>query len=289
MDYFAIVERNGAAVYRLQIERTTQEQMDRVFERQALALLDDSLEVVPFTGENFSPDESEVWEIAPFDLPPYAFDPLQNIAGCPTLPNDEEVISGIYCIFAYDPAQERLIFQVIQKQQKLSTSALAVLLSNNTFTKLRDPGLVLATACHAVHTEGRLRFKNLWWVKQIFDISEFYRLATEADVHRFAEIEAIQVDDVEALKKQTGQWARKRIAFIVDSGVLTRYAPRELATRAAELGVQLELLNDGHVDKIKIPNDRSQLRSVLKFLEEELYIGPITGVAYEANSKRKRA
>lgn len=289
MDFFAIAGHPTKKIYRLNIEQQLQSELERQFLRQANAVVDPDLEVIPFEGGNFTPDDSEILEISPFDIPAEIYDPLQNIVGCETLPGDDETIGSVYCIFGYDGDSEKLIFQVIQKQQRLAASSWAMFLSRDTFKRMEDPGLVLGAACHAVYQGGSLKFKSMWWVKQIFDISDFYRGATDADVDRFARCETVLVDDVAELKKNTGQWARTRIAFILDSGILENYTPEQLATQAADFDVPLQLETDAGVVRLRIPLERKPLRAVLKFLEEELYIGVITGERYEANSKRKRA
>jgi len=167
----------------------------------------------------------------------------------------------------------------------------AMFLSKDTFKRLEDPGLIIGTACHAIYENSCLRFKSMWWTKQIFDISDFYREATDADVEHFSAIPSILIADVDALKKKTGQWARTRIAFIVDSGILTKFTPQQLAAQAEIFDVPLKIEidpRDPGVEKLRIPQDTKGLRAVLKFLEEEFYIGVITGLPYEANSKRKR-
>lgn len=289
MDFFAISGATAHKVYRLDIEQTLQNRMKALFLQQAEALLDSGLEIIPFEGGNFTPDDSEVLEIAPFDLPAEVYDSLQNIVGCESLPSNEDIIGGIFCVFGYEAESETLIFQVIQKQQRLSTaSAWALFLSSDTFKRLEDPGLILSNACHAVYQGGSLKFKSMWWVKQIFDLSNFYKAATDADVDRFADHDALLVDDVEALKRNTGQWARTRIAFILSSGILDGYAPERLLAEATRFNVPLSLEDIGGNKKLRIPTERRELRAVLKFLEEELYVGVITGDTYEANSKRKR-
>ncbi|MCM2569689.1 hypothetical protein NAT65_01215 [Achromobacter xylosoxidans] len=289
MDFFAIANAPVQKVYRILLEQRVQASMDALFEQQGNVISDPNLAVIPFEGGNFTPDESEVLEISPYDLPAFIFDPLQNVAGCETLPASDEVIGSISSVFAYDAATDKLIFQVIQKAQRLATSSLAILLSKNTFKRLDDPGLVLGSAAHAVYEAGCLKFKSMWWAKQIFDISDFYRNATEADVDRFAQIPALHVSDLAKLKKKTGQWARTRIAFIVDSGVLNKFTPSQLAAQAQQFNLTLDVVQGaaGH-EQLVIPEDMKELRSVLKFLEEEFYIGVITGVPYETNSKRKR-
>lgn len=73
----------------------------------------------------------------------------------------------------------------------------------------------------------------------------------------------------------------------MDSGVLNKFTPSQLAAQAQQFNLTLDVVQ-GAVgqEQLVIPEDMKELRSVLKFLEEEFYIGVITGVPYETNSKR---
>lgn len=288
MDFFAMAGGHGAAVYRMDLRQDLQAELSALFDGHAECLMDDNLEVVPFERENFRPDETEVLEIDPFDLPDSIYEPLQNAVGWPTLPQDDEVLSRVYCVFSYDTGRDRLVFQVIPKQQRLTRSSMQIFLHQNVFTKQESPGLVLGSACHAIYEGGALRFRSMHWLKQVIDISQYYRAATEADVERFAEIPAVHVENLDALKVRSGQWVRTRIAYILDSDILNSYSAAQLSTKAAEFDVPLRTVGKGDQEKLVIPEDRKALRSVLKFLEEEYFSGPITGAAYEANSKRRR-
>lgn len=289
MDFFATVGRgNGQQIFRVAVDQALQADLTQQFEEHARVLMDPNLVVVPFERENFTPDETEVLELNPFDLPQAIYDPLQNVLGCPVLPTDDDTIASISVIFGYDAFAQRLVFQVVQKAQRLTRRALALHLSGQTFSRLRSPGLILGQTCHAVFDANALRFKSLYWLKQIFDIANFYRAATEADVDQFVQLPSVAVNDIAKLKAVAGPWARTRIAFILDSGVLARNAPAQLATLAQTFGVTIRVVQNNGQDQLEIPDDSRELRSVLKFLEEEFYVGPITGVPYEANSKRRR-
>jgi hypothetical protein len=290
MDFFAIVGGHPRAVYRMDIQQELQQELEEFFQKHANQFLDDNLTVVPFERENFHPDETEILQIRPYDLPEFLYEPLQNSVGWPVLPLDNETLSRVYCVFSYDADKESLVFQVITKAQRLNRNGWNIVLRNDVFTRLSDPGIVLSGTCHAVYRDDALYFKSLWWLKQIIDISDYYRAATEADVDRFSELSTIKVQNIDALKKRSGQWVRTRLAYILDSGILSAYTPQQLSTKAHEFGVNLEIV-DGEKGqgKLLIPESPNELRSVLKFLEEEYYDGPITGAAYEANSKRRRS
>ena len=288
MDFFAIVGGHQQAVYRIDVQQDIQGQLEELFRAQAEQFLDENLVVVPFERENFHPDDTEILQIQPYDLPEFLYEPLQNAVGWPVLPLDDETLSRVYCVFAYGHQEELLVFQVIAKAQRLSRDGWNLVLRNDVFTRLTDPGLVLSSTCHAVYHGNALLFKSMWWLKQIIDISDYYRAATSADVDRFTEIPSVKVENPAVLKERSGQWVRTRLAYILDSGVLEAFTPQQLSAKAKDFGVTLDCVDENGQNKLLIPEAPKELRAVLKFLEEEYYEGPITGAAYEANSKRKR-
>lgn len=287
MDFFALVGGHQAAAYRLDLEQSLQANLKGRFQQHADEMLKASLTVVPFERENFQPDESEVLEISPYDLPELIFEPISNPVGWPVLPLDESLLARVYCLFGYDASLDQVIFQVIPRTQRLAGSTFGIILSGSTFEHLKSPGLLLGNACHAVYANSSLRFRSMWWLKQIIDISSYYRAATEADLERLAEMECVKVENVTSLKQKSGQWVRTRVAYILDSGVLEKCSAAELADKAKHFGLALDVIDESGVSKLVIPEEPRQLRSVLKFLEEEYYAGPITGASYEANSKRR--
>lgn len=285
MDFFALVGGHQQSVFRIEIEQGLQQQLQDVFSGHANSFLSENLHAIPFQRENFSPDESEVLEIAPFDLPTHLFDATSNAIGWPVLPTNDDAISRIYCLFGHEPQQDLLVFQVIPRTQRLTRGGLTLILHGDAFNRLEQSGLILGGECHAVYKAGALRFRSLWWVKQIFDITAYYRAATQADIENFAALGSIKVENTEALTK-AGPWVRTRVAYILDSGVLNQFTPQQLSSKAAEFDVALKVEQHNGTEKLVIPQAPKQLRAVLKFLEEEYYAGPITGAAYEANSKR---
>ncbi|MDF3982899.1 hypothetical protein P3W23_12955 [Luteibacter sp. PPL554] len=288
MDFFAMVGGQQLGVYRIELHQDLQQQLTEAFRLQGAQFLDEAMEVVPFERENFHPDDSEVLEISPFDLPELIFNATLNPAGWQTLPINDETLERIYCVFGYDANENALVFQVIQRAQRLSRHGFNLLLAGNAFTRLDAPGLVLSDGCHAVFKDGALRFRSMWKLKQIIDISGYYRAATAADIEELAALDNVVIEDREALDQRAGPWVRTRVAYIMDSEILKNFTVSALVQKAGEFNVDLDIVDDDGTQKLLIPQEPKKLRSLLKFLEEEYYAGPITGAAYEANSKRRR-
>ncbi|WP_267401777.1 hypothetical protein [Pseudomonas sp. GM_Psu_2] len=286
MDFFAIS--SSQDTYRMDIDQALQQELENIFLDQAKAINGTHLTSIPFMRENFHPDETEVLELTPFTLPPHISTPLQNIVGCATLNRSPDILASISCIFAYDQTDDLAIFQVIPKSQRLNTALVNIILSRNTFTKLEDPGIVIGNSCHAVYQKGSIKFKKLWWLKQIIDITPHYRTATDADIVKLCQHPEVHVANPAALNQNTGQWARTRIAYILDSKILDNFTTPQLVALATTHNINLQVHTSAQGNKLIIPDDNKELREVLKFLEEEYYIGPITGENYETNNKRKR-
>ena len=67
------------------------------------------------------------------------------------------------------------------------------------------------------------------------------------------------------------------------SGILDEYTPKEIFNKSKGYDVQI-VLDKG---KIVFPEDKTEAKHLLQFLNEEIYKGAITDTLYETNSKRE--
>ena len=77
-------------------------------------------------------------------------------------------------------------------------------------------------------------------------------------------------------------WIRRKIAMINDSKVLENYSASQIKTLASKVDIKIDVENR----KIKLPNDKENIKIILGFLDEEAYKGPFSKNTYLANSKR---
>jgi hypothetical protein len=76
---------------------------------------------------------------------------------------------------------------------------------------------------------------------------------------------------------------RKKIALIRQSGVLDNFTTEQIAAAAVDFAVHIEKTDDG---KIKLPTNATELRRILRFLDEDHYKSPLSQTHYISNSKR---
>ena len=72
-------------------------------------------------------------------------------------------------------------------------------------------------------------------------------------------------------------------AKIIDLGTLNDVG--KIRTNATKVNVDIAFTDDG--SKVKIPEDKKELKKVMAFLAEELYPGLFTNNTYLSNSTRK--
>ena len=77
--------------------------------------------------------------------------------------------------------------------------------------------------------------------------------------------------------------SRKIIRRITRSGVLNDYNFGEIRDRANSVGLKIE----SHDDKLVLPNDKREIKTILRFLDESVYRGTFSNETFETNSKRQ--
>lgn len=272
---------------RLEIEQGLQNYLGNMFMKGAQVLRDQDLEVVSFGRFAFQPDETQVLRIDGFDLSDHLKAAVDEPIACPSLAPREDLSAGLKAVVSSFPNEGMIAFQAIDRRRILEPRGLTMILDDGTFRRIREPGLQLSEDVHAV-LEGRsLRFRTAYWARRIFDISAFYIEATEEEVDSWITREDIKIEgDPEEYRERLSQWERKRIGFILDSGILDHVAMPVIQKRAKEYGLQIDLETDDGKERLVVPENASARRNLIKFLEEDYYRGPLSNNVYIANSKR---
>lgn len=131
---------------------------------------------------------------------------------------------------------------------------------------------------------GGLIFEKYNDANGVFDLSDYYRTASQSEVDQFSNNPAFEINDASAFSRSVaGISMRKKIAKIMDLGTLKDV--NKIRINATKVNVDIEFTEDG--SKVKIPEDKKELKTVMAFLAEELYPGLFTNNTYLSNSTRK--
>jgi hypothetical protein len=175
----------------------------------------------------------------------------------------------------------RLLVQRFTAAQVLSRK-FAVIANNNQFNQITDPAFNLATSLTCIIEGGQIKFESYHKLRAVFDVVEFFAAATDEDIDDFAGHASISIADIPALKALVTQTERKLIHKLASSGVLDAHTPLEIQTRALATGLVVNLANG----QIVFPDDKQEIRRLLRFLDDSLYEAPLSGLRYVTNSKR---
>lgn len=289
MHYFALVSENRTTVVRqLQVNQSLQQSLQTLFEQQEQELLPQHIEIVPFDG-GYNVDETEVFSIDGFMLPPQIADAVKNPRQVSKLVLSGAAPPQIKSIFAgtHNPADNSLtvLFQQFNKSRLLVTG-LTILHQGNTFQKMTDPGITLDTKLVAAFKDGTLYFRSFRSVNPIVDISDYYNEATDGEIGQVLDHARLHVEDTEVVLKLTDSWMRRRFSAILSSGILDSVTPRKIVNRAGKYGMTLGTCRVGNADALVFPQSKKEIKQLLTFLNEGYFEGELTGRLFQTNSQR---
>ena len=152
----------------------------------------------------------------------------------------------------------------------------------DTFEQEKRFGISISDEVDCIYEDGRLLFKSFFMARQIFSLMKYYREATQGEVERFTQMKELCLDSAETFVGQADSRVRKKIASIMDSGVLEKFSARDIQKIGRQTGVHVKIRDN----KIVIPAEKKQMKIILGFLDEEVYKGSFSNAIYITNSKR---
>lgn len=284
MNLFALTKIAGSHILRFPLTAELQADIDTIFQQQLAAFEADIAETIPFDGR-YVPDENELLSIDSFkegdELVAAVANPLATESFDPAVHS----LAAVKALFVGIERNHGhcVLIQHFERRRLISTRGLAMFFSGNTFRKISDEGLTLDTRLLAVLENGTLRFQSFYFLRQVFDMSGYYREATNDEVKAFATHPLLAVDDVAGFVASAGQVVRKKISTITQSGVLDQHTTEQIVATAQAFDVPIHV--DEH-NRIVVPSNKAELRRLLQFLDEDYYRSPLSQTRFISNSKR---
>ena len=288
LNFFAIVRIDeNIAINRINTNQEVQEKLLGVFLRAYGSFLDDDTEEVEFSG-TYRPEEEELLYIDPYEPPDEFVEAISNPAGVAPLVMESNQIPPIKAIFTgwEDKEGVHILYQLFKKNQFLTRSGISLILSNDTFRHLSDPGIVISYEITAYQRGSRLLFNSFTQLRQIFDMSQHYREATDSDITNFVANDNVHVEDEESFRENSDTWVRRKLALISDREILQNVAPTQIREAATEYNLDIQIREVNGKDCISMPAVKKELKNLLRFLDEDYFSGPISAEKYLSNSKR---
>ncbi len=255
-----------------------------LFLRQRDAFFRGITDVVAFDGR-YKPDEDELLSIPDFPDVDGLAEAAENPIAVDRYDPQLHSLDSVKALFMSDQTSgaTQILIQLFERRRLISTDFLSMFFSGGQFKKMTDTGLTFDKRLLAVLEGGELKFQSFHFVKRVFDLDEYYREATSEEVASFAQHDKLVVDDVDQFVIDCGPQTRKKISLILQSGVLDKYELEHIQKVAATMQLTLDLAEDG---RIRIPANKTELKKLLRFLDEDYYESSLSSTRYISNSKK---
>lgn len=284
---FAYTRDPGQRIVRFDVDHGVQGELTRYLETQ-VEFFDSDREVIEFDGK-YKPDDHELLVINEFE-------DIDNLAAAITSPitipvADPEQLDfdQIKALFFGKQGQDGAIFVYLQsfdRRKLISRSGFSIFHSQNVYKKIEGTGLTLDNKISA-KLEGRsLKFFSFFHASRIFDLTEYYQEATDADIVDFSTLPQVAVSDQNALIDASDNWVRRKLWLIKQSGILEKVPPSDIRRIAGEFGIQVNFETTETAERLVMPSDKKALKTLLRFLDEDYYKSPLSNTNFISNSKR---
>ncbi len=282
---YAACRQNGPlSVKHVQLANPIQNQLDVIFQAQEAAFMADINAEIDFTGD-WKPDGDELLVargLAEAQILIAAA--AQNAIALPVLDAANFENEGVKSLFTAvgNGAQKKLLLQTFSPQQLLS-GRFALLYDGNVFRRLTDPVFSLGAQLVAtVDAVGDVRFKSFQMVRRIFDLSQFYQQATDAELNAFCAHASLAIGNAATFVADADEGIRKFVHAIAKGNVLGNHTVADIATHAGAIGFPLTL----NGNSIEVPLDRKGAKALFSFLLDKVYLGAMNQQLFITNSNR---
>ncbi len=285
---FALTDDPATRRLRFLLSKEVQADLTLLLQQQELSFKSNGQDEIPFDGK-YKPDLGEVLVISEFDDIDGLADAVVNPLSVPEVAPTAQVFDTIKALFSGYIGNDGIpvvLLQYFDKRRIISTNGLSIFHSSNVYKKIEGIGLTIDSKLTAIIRDGSLDFHSFHLLRQIFDLSAYYKEATDGDIQQFSNCACVLVKNTADLVAISDTWVRRKLWLISQSEILQKVPVCDIKAVAAEFSILLETVMDNGVEKIIIPEDKKYLKTILRFLDEDYYKSPLLQNRYLTNSKR---
>ena len=264
-------------IYRLETDLETQKGINDTFS-SAVLLMTDGKSCIDFDG-NYKPEADEFLRISDFRLPEVIKEAIKNPVGVTAYEKDSKEKENK----AFQGYPKIKAVQRCRKEQNLMALKHMMFWNDSTFQQVNDFGIGITDTVDCIFSKFGLCFNSYYYARQIFDLKDYYRIATEKEVNAFSANNRLYFENADLFISFANKASlRRKIALINDSGVLESFTAKQIKELASKAGLTIKIKNN----RIVIPDDKDKMLVILATLNEEAYRGMFTNNLIVANSKR---
>ncbi|MFV8364923.1 hypothetical protein [Flavobacterium sp. XS1P27] len=271
-NFFAILKDDS--IRKIDLLQNITADIRNVFVNIGNSILNDDVEEILFDG-NFNIEDDEILFVN-MELPANVIETSSNPIGFQELNISVDDIKTLFWV-----ENDVYYFQNFDKR-KLLQNKNVIFWDNTTFAKLTNDALIVDNIVNAIYKDDKFYFKSYANANKIFSLLAFFEEASNEIIDEFAQNDSLTVD-ANWLKINGNSIIKKQITLIQKSNVLSNANTKKIKSSANKFNLKIELV-DG---KLVLPNDKRQCKDILSFLNEQYYVGLISGKKFRTNSKRE--
>ncbi len=179
------------------------------------------------------------------------------------------------------------LVQSFDRRKIISNAGISLFHSGAVYRKVDGVGITLDTALAAVLEGANLKFFSFFVIRQIFDLNAYYNEATDADIKAFAAIATVQTPSLPAFIDMADSWVRRKVSSIAQSQILQTVPALAIAKAAARFNINIDTSEVNGQSVVILPTSKTELKKLLRFLDEDYYQSTLLSENYLTSSKRK--
>lgn len=230
--------------------------------------------------------QEESFVIENFDAASQYHEATRSADNCGVYDPSENTISSVSALFVkpYDD-KDLLLFQYCDANKRLTNEKFVIFSKpfvSKQFGRLDGAGFVLDTKLVAVLHEKNLYFKSFYYAKRVFDLTDYFREATDAEILQFNSNKIFNSIDEELIKTLATSSLREKIFEIEKSGILNNLDINKFVAYGTLADLKIKTKNE----KICIPENKSDFKKFLSLLCEDYFEGTLLKRTYLSTGKR---
>ncbi|GAA5140010.1 DUF4868 domain-containing protein [Alloalcanivorax gelatiniphagus] len=287
LSLFALTSNPSSRIVKFDISAPVQVELTEYLKEQEQQF-DEAQEEIEFDGK-YKPESDEILCINGYDDIDGLEGAIRAPLGVEPVNPDEDFFLEIKALFTGYETESgtiKILLQNFDRRKIISTNGLSIFHANNVYKKIEGIGITVDHKLTATLEAGKLKFYSFHTTRQMFDLSEYYKVATDDDVFEFLQVDQIQSVDSHGFLDMADSWVRRKISLIQQSGILQNVPLHEMRAAAIDFNIPFETIDEGGSEVIGIPDNKSDLKKLLRFLDEDYYKSPLSKTNFVTNSKQ---
>jgi hypothetical protein len=287
LNLFALTSNPETRVVKFELSALVQTELTQYLKEQE-ERFDDVETEIEFDGK-YKPDAGEILCIKNYDDIDGLDNAIKNPLGIFPVSPTEDFFLEIKALFTGYEKQDggiKILLQNFDKRKMISTNGLSIFHSDNVYKKIEGIGLTVDHKLTATLESGNLKFYSFHSARQIFDLSEYFKEATDDDLRDFLKIDIVQSFDTEQFFNLSDSWVRRKVSLIQQSGILQNVPISKMKAAAIDFNIPFSTVTENGKEVIEIPDQKSDLKKLLRFLDEDYYKSLLSKTHFVTNSKR---